>query len=252
MKKMNPVIELENVTFSYNKEPALEGITLSINRGDYDGIIGPNGGGKTTLLMVILGLLKPNKGKIKLFGQPILDFKEWPKIGYLPQKITHTNIRFPITVQETVNQGRIAKTGFFRKFSENDKKIINHVLKISDVLHLKDRLISDLSGGERQRTFIARALASEPEVLILDEPATGIDITSQSWFYSFLKELNSNQGITILFVSHEIGILRHEATRLICINRHLICDGASNRIFEENKDLIKNLYGGNINHIFGH
>ncbi len=245
-----PIIELEDINFRYGNEPVLQGISLSVYRGDYDGIIGPNGGGKTTLLKIILGLLKPTSGKVRLFGRDIEDFKEWSKLGYLPQKMTQADGRFPITVQEVVGQGRIAKAGFFRRLSEADFAAVDRALKMGEVYDLKDRLISDLSGGERQRVFIARALAGEPEILILDEPATGIDVASQSRFYRFLKELNAAHGMTILFVSHDIDILSHEASRLICINRRLVCDGAASLIFKENRNLLENLYGENVRYMF--
>lgn len=245
-----PIIELEDINFKYGEEFVLQDISLSVYKGNYDGIIGPNGGGKTTLLKVILGLLKPTSGKVKLFGQDISVFKDWSKLGYLPQKMTQADVRFPITVQEVVSQGRIARAGLLKKLSEADLKAVDNALRMSEVEHLKNRPISDLSGGERQRVFIARALASEPEILILDEPATGIDVASQSRFYRFLKELNADHGITILFVSHDIDILSHEASRLICINRRLVCDGAASLIFRENRNLLENLYGEHVKYMF--
>jgi zinc transport system ATP-binding protein len=245
-----PIIELDDISFRYGPETVLENISLDFDRGGYDGIIGPNGGGKTTLLKVILGLLKPDSGKVRLFGRDINDFKEWSKIGYLAQKVTQMDARFPITVQEVVSQGRIARAGLFKKLSEADNKAIDTACEMSDVVRLKKRLISDLSGGERQRVFIARALASEPEVLLLDEPATGIDVGSQSRFYRFLKELNANHGMTILFVAHDIDILAHETSRLICINRRLVCAGAAALIFKENRKVLENMYGEKINHMF--
>lgn len=245
-----PIIELKDVNFSYGREPVLQGISLSINRGEYNGIIGPNGGGKTTLLKVILGLVKPAAGEVRLFGKKISDFNDWSRIGYLPQKMTQADLHFPITVNEVVGQGRIAKAGMFKKLSRADQMAIDKALEMSDVGHLKERLIADLSGGERQRVFIARALASEPDVLILDEPAAGIDVASQTRFYRFLKELNTGHGITILFVSHDIDILANEASRLICINQRLVCEGPASRIFEENRDLLENLYGENVKHRF--
>lgn len=244
-----PIIELESVSYSYNHESALQGISLTFNKGDYDGIVGPNGGGKTTLIKIILGLLKPDSGQVKLFGQNIEKFRDWTKLGYLPQKMVQADIRFPITVKEVVGQGRIAKAGLFKRFSDYDRKAIDRALEISDVHHLKDRLISDLSGGERQRVFIARALASEPEVLLLDEPATGIDVAAQDMFYRFLKDLNRDLGITILFVSHDIDVLVHEATSLICINRRLVCAGSAGLVFEENRNLLESLYGHHV-HLF--
>jgi zinc transport system ATP-binding protein len=245
-----PVIELEEVNFGYGPEAALQDITLTIDRGNYDGIIGPNGGGKTTLLKIILGLLKPTSGTVRLFGQNLEDFKDGPKIGYLPQNIMQSGVRFPITVREAVVQGRVARVGLFRRFSRADFEAVDRALEMSDVIGFKDRLISDLSGGERQRVFIARALAGEPEILILDEPVTGIDVGQQSSFYRFLKDLNAEHGITILFASHDIDILAHETTRLICINRRLVCDGAAALIFKENKKLLKELYGDKIQHMY--
>lgn len=243
-----PIIELEGIDFSYGREPVLQGISLFINRGDYYGIIGPNGGGKTTLLKIILGLLRTPAGQVRLFGQAIGAFREWHRIGYLPQKMTQADPRFPITVAEVVSQGRIARAGMFRRLSAADREAVDRALDMSAVLPLRDRLISDLSGGERQRVFIARALASEPDVLILDEPAAGIDVASQTRFYRFLKELNQTHGITILFVSHDIDILANEASRLICINQRLVCEGPASRIFEENRNLLENLYGEAVGH----
>jgi zinc transport system ATP-binding protein len=247
---VEPVIELEDVSFGYGPEAALQDITLTIDKGNYDGIIGPNGGGKTTLLKVILGLLKPTSGTVKLFGQNVEEFHEGPKIGYLPQNMMQHGIRFPITVQEVVTQGRIGRAGLFKRFSAVDLAAVDRALEVSDVKHLRNRLISDLSGGERQRVFIARALAGEPEVLILDEPATGIDVGQQSQFYRFLKDLNAKHGMTILFASHDIDIMAHETTRLICINRRLVCDGAAGLIFKENKKLLQELYGDKIRNMF--
>ncbi len=244
------LIELNDIVFMYGEEPVLQDISLTVHKGEYDGLIGPNGGGKTTLLRIILGLLKPASGEVKLFGQPLSEFKDWSKIGYLPQRMTQTDIRFPITVEEVVSQGRIAKAGLFHRHSDEDVAAVDRALKIGDVAHLKERVIADLSGGERQRVFIARALAGEPEILILDEPATGIDVAAQSRFYTFLKELNVKYGITILFVSHDIDILVHEASRLICLNNRLVCDGAAHLIFKENKHVLEALYGDSLHYRF--
>ncbi|MBE0429411.1 MAG: metal ABC transporter ATP-binding protein [Thermoleophilia bacterium] len=244
-----PIIELENVSFSYNHESAIRDISLKFEKGSYDGIVGPNGGGKTTLLKIILGLLKPTAGRVRLFGQNIERFRDWSRIGYLPQKVMQTDVRFPVTVREVVSQGRFARAGLFRRLSASDMEAVDRSLEISGASHLKNRLISELSGGERQRVFIARALASEPEVLVLDEPATGIDVASQDKFYRFLKRLNQEFGITIIFVSHDIDILMHEASRLICINHRLVCAGSASLIFKENQNLLESLYGEHAKHI---
>jgi zinc transport system ATP-binding protein len=245
-----PIIELDDISFDYGREPVLEDITLTVNHGDYSGIIGPNGGGKTTLLQIIFGLLKPSSGTVKLFGQHIHDFKDWPRLGYLPQRMTQADIRFPITVEEAVSQGRVAKAGLFKRLGAADRSAIERALKTSDVYDLRHRLISDLSGGERQRVFIARALASEPEILILDEPTAGIDVASQSRFYQFLKKLNTEFGLTILFVSHDVGVMVHESSTLICLNRRLVCEGTPSHVFKQDKDLLEKLYGEGAKYMF--
>lgn len=243
-------IELENIHFSYNGDPVLKGISFAIKKGEYAGIIGPNGGGKTTLLRVILGLSKPDAGSVRLFGEPIASFRDWAKIGYLPQRAAHVDVRFPITVHEVVSQGRVAKAGLFKRLSSDDFAAIDKALLLSDISHLKKRLISDLSGGERQRVFIARALASSPEVLILDEPASGVDVISQGRFYRFLKDLNEEHGITIVFVSHDIDIIANEASRIICINRSLVCEGPTSLIFNKKRDVLESMYGDSIKFMF--
>lgn len=243
-------IELNDVHFSYNGDPVLKGISFTVKKGEYAGIIGPNGGGKTTLLRVILGLTKPHAGSARLFGEPIASFKNWAKIGYLPQRAAHVDGRFPITVYEVVSQGRVAKAGLFKRFSSDDFAAIDKALLLNDISHLKNRLISDLSGGERQRVFIARALASKPEVLILDEPAAGVDVGSQSKFYRFLKDLNKEQRITIVFVSHDLDIIANEASQIICINRSLVCEGPTNLIFNEKRDILESIYGESIKFMF--
>lgn len=241
-----PIIELKNIVFSYDDDPILKDISFAIEKGSYYGIIGPNGGGKTTLLKIILGLIAPKSGEIKLFGQDINDFVNWSRIGYLPQKIAQSSPNFPITVEEVVSQGRVAKVGLFKKFKPKDIKAIQTAMKLVDINHLHNRLIADLSGGERQRVYMARALASEPQVLLLDEPVTGVDVASQSKFYQFLKILCADHGLTILFVSHDVGILAHEAQKLICVNRRLVCQGPVHYIFKENQNLLKDLYGENV------
>jgi zinc transport system ATP-binding protein len=214
------IIELETVCFSYKNEEVIKDVSLEIHKGDYVGIVGPNGGGKTTLLKLMLGLLKPNDGKVSLFGKDITTFKDWSKIGYVPQKtIVETN--FPVTVEEVVAMGRYGKIGLFHFPSAKDKAKVHQSLKQVDMLDYKDRQISDLSGGQQQRVFIARALATEPEVIFLDEPTVGVDVKTQKQFYQLLRKLNKDLELTLVLVSHELDVVAHEATELVYINRTL-------------------------------
>src|SRR5260221_10307132 len=166
------IIELDNVSFSYGHEEVVKNVSLAIHKGDYLGLIGPNGAGKSTLLKLMLGLLKPNQGTVKLFGVEVSKFKDWPKIGYVPQK-TYVEMNFPATVEEVVMMGRYGKRGLFHFPTAEDKRKVNEVLAQVEMSPFKNRQISDLSGGQQQRVFIARALAAEPEVIFLDEPTAG-------------------------------------------------------------------------------
>ena len=180
------------------------------------GISSYSGGGKTTLIRLLLGLEEASKGSIKLFGKDIRKFKEWHKIGYVPQRASHVDENFPATVLDIVKMGRIAKKGFFSKFSDKDEKAVHDAMAKMDILDLKDRMIGKLSGGQRQRVMIARALASYPEILILDEPNTGVDIFSQQNFYKLLSKLNKEDGITIVFIKtlpHSNNIFHQDSFR---------------------------------------
>jgi len=211
------------------------------------GIIGPNGGGKTTLIKIILGLLKPDTGSVKIFGEDIKTFKERALIGYLPQRISQSIPQFPATVEEIVRSGRTARVGLFKRFSEQDKIAIEKAMETADVVKHRARLINELSGGERQRVFIARSLAGEPKMLILDEPSVGVDIAAQEKFYTFIEDLNQNHGLAIIFVSHDIDVVAHEVKCLLCLNKSLVCHGLPREFMKE--EYLEKLYGKKVKFI---
>jgi len=200
------MIIIKNLTFKYNNETILDNINLEIQKGDYVALIGPNGGGKTTLIKLILGLLKPTSGEI------ILKTK---KIGYVPQ-YTNFSLDVPIRVIDVVLQGRLSKFKFF--YTKEDKKIALEKLDLVGMKEFSDKKISDLSGGQRQRVLIARALVSEPEILILDEPTSAIDIKGQKEIYKILKNLN----ITKLIISHDINILLEGVNKVAFVSKTLV------------------------------
>ena len=239
-----PVIELQNVSFRYGSEPVLEDISFSVRGGEYLGIIGPNGGGKSTLLKVVLGLLAPSSGTVHLFGQAQRSFNSRWRIGYLPQRSAQFELRFPISVEEIVSQGRVARLGLLRNLGPKDWQAIDKAMQITETAGLRKRLVGSLSGGELQRVLIARALASEPDVLLLDEPAVGIDLASQEKFYVFLRELNQKFGLTVLFVSHDIDVLVCEVSSVLCLNRKLVCHGPPSDVLTERN--LRTAYGKNI------
>ena len=235
------LISLENVSFSFDAETVLDRISLEVNEGEFLGIIGPNGGGKTTLLRLMLGLIQPGSGSVKLFGQPIRAFRDWSKIGYIPQKATHIESRFPYTVEEVVLLGRISKVGMLHRFRSSDKDEVGKALEQVDMLPFRKRLITELSGGQQQKVFIAKGLVSNPAVLILDEPTVGVDIKSQDEFYHLLSRLNEENHMTLVVVSHDIDVIANEVNSLACLNQTLCYHGEPEEFIKG--DYLENLYG---------
>ena len=211
------VIELKDVQYAYGNNVVLSDITFSIEKGDFLGLIGPNGSGKTTLLKLILGLYPLKAGSIKLFGTDIASFREWAMIGYVPQKATNIDAIFPSTVKEVVAMGLLSRKSFPKIIGSADDGKITKALKTVGMERFGDKRIGELSGGQQQRIFIARALISEPDILFLDEPTTGVDQTTQESFYQLLGELN-REGITIVLVSHDIGRITKYVTKVASLN----------------------------------
>jgi zinc transport system ATP-binding protein len=225
MNHTQNIIELQDVSFSYGEELVIKDVSMAIHKGDYLGVIGPNGGGKSTLLKLMLGLMTPTKGKILLFGTEIKKFRDWSKFGYISQKVTHVDPHFPMTVKEVVTMGRYAKLGLLRFPGNKDRRHVREALEQVEMWEYKDRLIGDLSGGQQQRIFIARALAGEPKVIVLDEPTVGIDVITQKQFYSLLQKLNRELDLTLVLASHELNVISRESTEIAYINGTLVYYG---------------------------
>ena len=236
-----PIFNVKNLSFVVRDNTILSNISLAIFHGEYIAIIGPNGGGKTTLIRMLLGLDKPTQGEMRLFGKKISKFKEWHKIGFVPQRASLVDENFPATVEDIVKMGRVAKRGIFAGFSKKDAQVVEDAMVKMDILHLKDKMVGTLSGGQRQRAMIARALASSPEILILDEPNTGVDMVSQQRFYKLLSKLNKEENITIVFITHDIGVIADDITRLFTINQKAaICNNPKETLSCED---MSTLYG---------
>jgi len=226
---MLKIVEIENLTVQYPDIKALDNISFQVNQGDFLGIIGPNGAGKSTLFDAMLGLNTKYKGTIKFFGQNIRKSKDYLKeIGYVPQKpIFEKN--FPVTVTDVIRMGLR---------NETDENKIDEILQQLWIHELRNRIIGELSGDQLQRVFIAKALITNPKILILDEPLTGIDQQSINLFYSILRELNSKQKITIIWSSHDLDAVNQLANHVACLNRTLFFHGESEKFFS-NDDLVK-------------
>ncbi len=216
------IVEITDVSFFYGKEEVLKDISLDIHQGDYLGLVGPNGAGKTTLLKIMLGLLSPAKGEIKLFGIDLKKFKKWSDIGYVPQKVTSFDVNFPATVKEVVLMGRYGKKGLFRHTDGRDEIIVKKALQEVGMQEYENRLIGDLSGGQQQRVFIARAIAGEPKIIFLDEPTSGVDTKTQDEFYALIKKLNAELDLTLVLISHDIEKITKEAMHVACVDKTLV------------------------------
>lgn len=242
MEEKNCIIEIEHLSFRYQDKDVLDDINLCVPKGAFLGLVGPNGSGKSTLIKLILGLLKPRKGSIKLFGKESRKFKGWHKVGYVSQKANSFNTGFPATVFEVVSMGLVAKMGYFQFFKKGHKKKIEEAIEAVGMTPYKDRNIGELSGGQQQRVFIARALVSDPELLILDEPTVGVDTQHVQSFYDMLKSLNRN-GITLILVTHDIGTMTDKASHVACLNRTLHFHGESCLFNELKDDQLSEFYG---------
>jgi zinc transport system ATP-binding protein len=224
------VIEFDNVSFRYGTQLVLDKVSFEISEKDFFGIIGPNGGGKTTLIKLILGFLMPDSGRILIYGKKPGNAKELQRIGYVPQLASNFDQNFPATVFEVASTGRFSRIGLMKQPTKKDQMVVEKALATVEMADLRDKRIGDLSGGQKQRVFIARALAAEPEILILDEPFTGVDMDSQHRFYDLLKHLNKEMGLTIILVSHDVSMVTKSLTKLACVNVNVTVHDTSNGI----------------------
>ncbi|WP_041531429.1 metal ABC transporter ATP-binding protein [Syntrophotalea carbinolica] len=229
------IISLKDVSFRYEEHLVLKDVSLTVHEQEFLGIVGPNGSGKSTLLKIMLGLLEPQKGEVSIFGTTPAEARL--RIGYVPQFATFDR-NFPISVRETVLQGRLGKTRLIGGYRRQDYQRAQQALEEVELADLAKRPLTALSGGQLQRVLIARALACQPEVLILDEPTAHIDPKIEEGVFELLKRLN--QRLTVLVVSHDIGFITRYITRVACLNRTLVCHATS----EITGEMIEQLYGG--------
>jgi len=229
LRVTDPIIELEDVTFGYTGTPVLSDVSLTVDPGEYLAVVGPNGSGKSTLLALALGLEKPDSGTAKLFGETATAFDDGDRIGYVAQQ-EDAETNMPITVREVVRMGRFARAGFGR-LSEEDERAIGQAIDTVGMTEYADRQIGALSGGQRQRAFIARALAGEAELLVLDEPTVGVDAESVTAFYELLTGLNE-ADITVVLVEHDLRAVTDHVERVVCLNRELFFDGPTEEFLE--------------------
>ncbi|HLQ72878.1 MAG TPA: metal ABC transporter ATP-binding protein [Bacillota bacterium] len=241
------VVSLRNINFSYENKEVLKDINLDIPKGSFIGLVGPNGGGKTTLIKIMLGLLTPESGSVYLLNEKLSSFKRWNRIGYVSQKSNAFNKGFPATVFEVVAMGLTAKIGYLRFFRREHKEKVMHALSQVGMESYAKQNIGQLSGGQQQRVFIARALVGNPELLILDEPTVGIDYKNVEQFYSLLNKLNEEKNITLFLITHDTGAMTKHATDVVCLNKTLHFHGKTAEYTQLTDEDLSKIYGHPVN-----
>jgi len=237
---MNPIVIFKGVSFSYGGPTVLEEVNLTVEEGEFLGLVGPNGSGKSTLLKILLGLLEPSAGQVQVLGGSPAQARG--AIGYVPQFASFSH-DFPISAGEVALQGRLSHARLFGRYRAEDREIARQALMETYVWDLRDQPIGSLSGGQLQRVLLARALATQPKLLILDEPTASIDPRAEEDIFDLLKKLKSR--MTIFVVSHDIGFISQYVTRIACLNRTLVCHTTSALTGE----MIQQLYGSPVHMI---
>jgi len=220
------LFDLDEVSLRFGKEQILDSVSMKVHRGDFLALLGPNGSGKSTLIRILLGLQKPDSGLVRIMGRNLADFSAWDRVGYVPQKVTDLDPLFPASVREVVAMGILPHKTWPRFLKPGDEAVIDEALDLMGMRSYKNRRIWALSGGQQQRVFIARALASQPEVLVLDEPTTGVDGVTQERFYDMLDNINKEKGVTLILVTHDVGVVTKHVTKVACLNQKLVFHGS--------------------------
>ena len=248
MSHLNHVLDVKNLVVKRNDIPVIEGATFTINKGDYVGIVGPNGGGKTTLLRVILNFLSYTEGSIQLFGTDLAKFSLWQKVAYISQQATNFEDQFPLTVRELVSLGCIKKGRLGRNFTSEDWQNVDDNISFMGLNDVANRRIGQLSGGQKQRMFVAKALTHKPELILLDEPIVGVDSDAQEKFYKKLSDLNIKHKTTILIVTHDLASVFCRMSKILCVNKTVELANITQDL--DTTQLLKRAYGNHFHFVF--
>jgi zinc transport system ATP-binding protein len=248
MKEETSILEVSNLYVSRSNSSVIEHADFTIHRGDYVGIVGPNGGGKTTLILALLNILPRTKGSIRLFGQNIGSFSKWEKIAYVPQHAVNFDPNFPLTVRELVSLGRVNRGNMGRTLKRKDWESVDEVLEFMGISEIANKRIGQLSGGQKQRVFVAKALVRNPEIILLDEPVVGVDAETQEKFYKKLSDLNVKKGITILIVTHDLTAVFCRMSKIMCINKRVNVTDITEAL--EPEEVLRKAYGEHFHFVF--
>jgi zinc transport system ATP-binding protein len=243
-----PVLEVSDLYVKRANSIVVEDANFTINRGDYVGIVGPNGGGKTTLLLAILNIIPRTRGTIRLFGQDIESFTAWDKVAYVSQSAVNFDSHFPLSVRELVGLGRVNRSNLGRTLKRKDWETVDEVLNFMGISDIANRRIGQLSGGQKQRIFVAKALVRKPEIILLDEPIVGVDAKTQEKFYKKLSDLNLKKGITIMLVTHDLTAVFCRMSKVMCMNQWVNVAELTEGVNPE--ELLRKAYGEHFHFVF--
>jgi zinc transport system ATP-binding protein len=246
--KKNPVLEVSGLYVSRSNSVVIKDANFTINRGDYVGIVGPNGGGKTTLLLAILNIIPRDKGKILIFGQEPESFSSWEKVAYVSQDAINFDSHFPLTVRELVGLGRVNRRNLGRNLKREDWENVDEVLNFMGISKIAHKRIGQLSGGQKQRVFVAKALVRNPEIILLDEPIVGVDAKTQEKFYKKLSDLNLQKDITIMLVTHDLTAVFCRMSKVICMNQSANVAEITETLNAE--EVLRKAYGEHFHFVF--
>ena len=248
MQEKIPVLEVSDLHVARSNSVVIENANFTIHQGDYIGIVGPNGGGKTTLLLVLLNIIPKERGTIRLFGQDIESFSRWEKVAYVPQHAINFDLHFPLAVRELVSLGRVNRGNLGRPLKRKDWEAVDEALEFMGISDIANRRIGQLSGGQKQRVFVAKALVRKPEIILLDEPIVSVDAGTQEKFYKKLSDLNVAKGITIMLVTHDLTAVFCRMSKVMCMNRRINMA----EITEDLKpnEVLKKAYGEHFHFVF--
>jgi zinc transport system ATP-binding protein len=244
------IVSTELLSCSYREGRVLEDVSFQVERGDYVGIVGPNGSGKSTLIKALLGLESINTGSAALFGTPLSLFRDWHKVGYLPQSLHLVNPVFPATVHETVGLGLLSLKRFPKRLNRADNGKIELILEELGISDLKHKLIGELSGGQLQRVLLARAIVNDPELLVLDEPTAALDPETRGRFYDMIADINRSRGVTVLLVTHDSGAIGEYASKMLYLDKKILFYGSFDQFCHSPE--MSSLFGEHSQHLMCH
>jgi zinc transport system ATP-binding protein len=248
LAKETPILELQNVDVARSGDLVIQNANFTIQTGDYVGLVGPNGGGKTTLILSLLNFLPRTKGTIRLFGIDIDKFSAWEKVAYISQTATSFDNKFPLTVRELVSLGRIKKRNVARRFTHEDWNAVDDSITFMGLAEVAHKRIGQLSGGQKQRVFVAKALARNPEIIFLDEPIVGVDAATQEKFFKKLSDLNTERETTILLVTHDLTSVFCRMSKVMCVNKQVEVAQITEEL--DPNALLKRAYGEHFHFVF--